>query len=354
MDKFVEYTSAYSGQTGCDGNGVMAYFDGNTVTALWTYAQNFAMSDNSFDTTFGPSTPGALNLIAGNTHGATPEDLEARDEAISVKGTVIGDADPQLDDCSRSTGGLFAMSGRNVGDLLNAKDIAWGWFQGGFRPTENKDGKAVCGAKSTNLAGQGSAGLQPAPRALPILSANRQSAPLAAEFDPDMIGRTDQANHQYDLADFFEALARDRLPAVSFVKAKRYQDGHAGYSNPIDEQAFLVALVNAVESSPAWQDTAIIVAYDNSDGWYDHVMPPILKGSAVADVDALNGPGKCGNVTSDRLSRPLRLWGAFATARDLALCPGQFRRPRVDRPDLHLALRRGQLEPRPVRRSILR
>jgi len=114
----------------------------------------------------------------------------------------------------------------------------------------------------------------------------------------DMIGRTDQANHQYDLADFFEVLSRDRLPAVSFVKAKRYQDGHAGYSDPIDEQAFLVALVNAIELSPSWKDTAIIVAYDDSDGWYDHVMPPILKGSAVGDVDALNGSGKCGNAAS--------------------------------------------------------
>jgi phospholipase C len=56
-------------------------------------------------------------------------------------------------DCSSSDGGLGAVSGRNVGDVLNAKDIAWGWFQGGFRPTEIKDGKAVCGAKSTNLAG---------------------------------------------------------------------------------------------------------------------------------------------------------------------------------------------------------
>ncbi len=296
MDKFVEFTSAYAGQKDCDGNGVMAYFDGNTVTALWNYAQNFAMSDNFFDTTFGPSTPGALNLISGNTHGATPEDLEARGEAISVKGTVIGDADPQFDDCSRSTGGQLAMSGRNIGDLLNAKDIAWGWFQGGFRPTETKDGKAVCGATSTNLAG----------REVPDYSQHHepfQYYPQTANphhlppSSPDMIGRTDRANHQYDLVDFFEALGRGQLPAVSFVKAKRYQDGHAGYSNPIDEQAFLVALVNEVELSPAWKDTAIVVAYDDSDGWYDHVMPPILKASAVADVDALNGPGKCGNAT---------------------------------------------------------
>jgi hypothetical protein len=43
---------------------VMDYYDGNTVTALWNYAQHFAMNDNSFNTTFGPSTPGALNLVA--------------------------------------------------------------------------------------------------------------------------------------------------------------------------------------------------------------------------------------------------------------------------------------------------
>ena len=70
MDKFVEDTSPYADEKGCDANAVMDYFDGNTVTALWNYAQNFAMNDNSFGTTFGPSTPGALNLVSGNTHGA--------------------------------------------------------------------------------------------------------------------------------------------------------------------------------------------------------------------------------------------------------------------------------------------
>ncbi|HVY92411.1 MAG TPA: alkaline phosphatase family protein, partial [Bryobacteraceae bacterium] len=47
----------------------MGYYDGNTVTALWNYAQKYAMSDNSYDTIFGPSTPGALNLVAGQTDG---------------------------------------------------------------------------------------------------------------------------------------------------------------------------------------------------------------------------------------------------------------------------------------------
>src|SRR6202034_4731209 len=48
---------------------VMGYFDGNTVTALWNYAQHYAMSDNSYSTNFGPSTVGAINLVSGQTNG---------------------------------------------------------------------------------------------------------------------------------------------------------------------------------------------------------------------------------------------------------------------------------------------
>ena len=50
LDKFVQATSRTG--TGCatDGATVMGYYDGNTVTALWNYAQHYAMNDNSFDT----------------------------------------------------------------------------------------------------------------------------------------------------------------------------------------------------------------------------------------------------------------------------------------------------------------
>ena len=62
------------------GNGIVeGYFDGNTVTALWNYAQNFAMNDNFYGTTFGPSTPGVLNLVAGNTYPATPALMTRQD-----------------------------------------------------------------------------------------------------------------------------------------------------------------------------------------------------------------------------------------------------------------------------------
>jgi phospholipase C len=85
---------------------------------------------------------------------------------------------------------------------------------------------------------------------------------------------------------------------VSFLKAKAAQDGHAGYSDPLDEQQFLVATINRLERSPEWKSTAIIISYDDSDGWYDHVMGPIVSQSNDAANDALTGTGLCGANSS--------------------------------------------------------
>ena len=99
-------------------------------------------------------------------------------------------------------------------------------------------------------------------------------------------------NHQYDTSDFDQLvsaitngqLSADALPAVSFIKAPGYEDGHAAYSDPTDEQQFVVHTINELEQSPDWSSTAVIVNYDDSDGWYDHVPGPILNPShSVAD-----------------------------------------------------------------------
>src|SRR5207302_133032 len=82
------------------------------------------------------------------------------------------------------------------------------------------------------------------------------------------IGHDGTDNHQYDINDFFKALKKGDLPAVSFVKAQGYQDGHAGYSDPLDEQTFVVNVINALQKSSDWDDTAVVIAYDDSDGWY--------------------------------------------------------------------------------------
>jgi phospholipase C len=128
----------------------LGYFDGNTVTTLWYLAQYFAMSDNSYSTGFGPSTPGALNLVSGQTNGATA--TAAAGFAIVPGGagssTVVSDADPTGDVCSSKTTNL-TMSGQNIGNLLSGAGITWGGFMGGFNLNiTNPNGTSGC-ARST-------------------------------------------------------------------------------------------------------------------------------------------------------------------------------------------------------------
>jgi phospholipase C len=273
----------------------MGYFDGNTVTAMWNYAQNYALNDHSFGTTFGASTQGAINLISGQTNGAVNTVGAAADVVADGAGglTDIGDADPSGDICSStSTNITMANGGKNIGDLLNAAGVTWGWFQGGFNLSiTNSNGTTGCG-RTTKSAVTGVAESDYIQHHEPFqyypstqnLAHNRPTSVAT-------IGTTDAANHQYDTTDFTAALAAGNLPAVSFLKAPGYEDGHAGYSDPLDEQAFVVGMVNAIQQSSFWSSTAIIIAYDDSDGWYDH-LTDIVNGSNTADDAAI-----CTNVT---------------------------------------------------------
>ncbi len=315
MDKFVE---TVAGTSCADKSIVMDYYDGNTVTALWNYAQRFAMSDNSFGTTFGPSTVGALNLIAGQTHGVIQPDVHNN----TANGTVIGDPRPLMDDCASSFSNRISVSGTNVGDLLNAKGVTWGWFQGGFRPTSTTNGVATCGATHQNIAGVSVTDYIPhhEPFQYYQSTANPHHLPPSSVAT---IGQSDQANHQYDLSDFWAAVDAGHMPAVSYLKAAAYQDGHAGYSDPLDEQTFLVDTINRLQQQrPEWSSTAIVIAYDDSDGWYDHVMGPNISHSSDAKYDYLYGSGLCSTTTpgsyQDRCGYgprlPLLVISPFATS----------------------------------------
>jgi phospholipase C len=295
MNHFVESTGVATASCD-DGIGkklVMGYYDGNTVTALWNYAQNFSLSDNFFGTVFGPSAPGALSLAAGTNNGAAVVRDTGTGSVDVVAGTVINDPRPAFDDCVPGSNTTIAMSGKNVGDLLNAKGITWGWFQGGFTPTSrHTNGSAVCASFHANVIGTKTFDYVPHHNPFQFFSqtANPHHLPPTSV---DMIGKTDQANHIYDLSDFWSALAAGNLPAVSFLKAPSFQDGHAQSSDPLDEQVFLVNALNQIQQTKQWKSTAVIVAYDDSDGWYDHLMPPIMSQSNLP-IDQLSGPGACG------------------------------------------------------------
>jgi phospholipase C len=331
MDLFVQKTGngptlgECVGQPATPGNfAVMDYYDGNTVTALWNYAQRFAMSDNSYSTGFGPSTPGAFEVIAGNTFGATcGADLNGTPCAgwpapsgpavAQGPGTVISDPDPLYDACASPTRGKAAMGGSNVGDPLNARGVTWGWFQGGFKPSSRKvDGSPVCGSAhfnigaGTTLDGQACVRATLPPNLKPFCQTDYNPHHQPFMYWPQTantmhlppssvaaIGHQDQANHQYDLSDFWAAADHGNLPSVAYLKAPNYQDGHAGYSDPLDEQTFLVSTINHLQRLDTWRSTAVAILYDDSDGWYDHQMSPIFNQSQTP-LDALTGPGFCG------------------------------------------------------------
>src|SRR5579863_208858 len=282
----------------------MGYYDGNTVTALWNYAQRYAMSDNSFDTNFGPSSPGAINLISGQTNGVTDEVNAGGDIVADGEGgtTLISDADPIGDKCSTTTGATVQLSGENIGDLLNDKGITWGFFEGGFNLSlTNPNGSTGCSRSHTStITNSNKADYIPHHQPFQYYASTANPQHLRPS-SPNAIGESDQANHQYDMDDFYTAVNAGHFPTVSFLKAPGYQDGHAGYSDPIDEQNFVVSVINFLEQRPEWKSTAVVIAYDDSDGWYDHQMSPIVNQSATAD-DALNGPGLCGASANTALA----------------------------------------------------
>ncbi|MGN6679971.1 MAG: phospholipase C [Streptosporangiaceae bacterium] len=324
---------------------VLDYYDGNTVTALWNYAQHYAMDDNMYGTNYGPSTPGALNVTAAQTYGvicgpssatinaqpcSAPPGLNTADPLSSNittsasgptsvadqppagGGTTFSDADPIYDICTsapaanggdgRAPASTIAMGGNNIGEELTTSGVTWGWFQGGFDdgfvpgqgtpPTTAQ----VCSQTHKNVGGNTVIDYNPhhEPFEYYASTANPMHLPPTSIH---MIGRNDQANHQYDIADFFAAADHGNLPQVSYLKAPDYQDGHAGYSDPTDEQNWLVSTINHLQSLPSWKSTAVVITYDDSDGWYDHVLGPVMTQSQTS-LDALTAPGQCGASAS--------------------------------------------------------
>jgi phospholipase C len=328
MDMFVQKTTGGGCTQGTEKNKgtygphgiVMGYYDGNTVTGLWNYAQHYALNDNSYDNQFGPSTPGAINLISGDTEGT----VAVGGTNSNINGGVMqGDAEPRFDQCSNTSsalesvevevskghketvmlpGGLTAeMTGRNVGNLLNEREVTWGWFQGGFEPTEHEAGsnRAKCGQTMQNIGNatvtsyvQHHEPFQYYASTANPYHVSPSSVSEVGHSDPAGTPFAQKVDHQYDISWFEEAVEAGNMPQVSFLKAPAAENGHPSNSDPLDEQKFIVEEINMIESSPYWKNTAIFVAYDDSDGWYDHQVGPTLFPSHAAQ-DKLTGASAC-------------------------------------------------------------
>ena len=245
------------------------------------YAQYFAMSDNFFGTEFGTTVMGHRNLISGQTHETGIQTIAGK----GANGTVIANVEAGFDDCvTTSNGAPVQMTSLNIGDLLNGKNVTWGWFYGDF--PQSSGNQPITGCPSSYNSHYD-------PFQYYASTSNPHHLPPSSV---TAIGaETDRANHQYALTDFWNAVNAGNLPAVSFLKAAKPSTGHPSDSTPLAEQQFLMNSINQLQATPFWKQMAIFITYDDSDGWYDHVMPPIVNQSNDPQNDAVAGPSlPCG------------------------------------------------------------
>lgn len=80
--------------------------------------------------------------------------------------------------------------------------------------------------------------------------------------------RSPEGQFEYDAVN-------DKLPAVSWVIPTSYQSEHPDYM-PADGAAFVASKIDAIAANPdVWAKTVFILNYDENDGIFDHVVPPV-------------------------------------------------------------------------------
>jgi phospholipase C len=299
MDRFVAYEEEHmllsAGPRRARQLGLltMAYEDCTTIPFLWMYAHRFALYDHIFQGMYGPSTPGNIDLIAaqtGQSQAARHPEQAVRDRE-SPGEPVLNDLYPasgpydydkagrvvQLDQTYATL--MLTLRGRDAKDAKqNADDIQedisklvnldheavpWAWYQEGFGNGEGNDHPAYL----------------PHHNAPQYFGYIRKNQPLWSGV--------------HDLLDFFTVMDNRALPSKSvvFIKGGKMNpfgwvpadpraqsilgdDDHAGYSDIQLSEALVAKVVNAVARSPYWQDSAIIIFWDDAGGFYDHVPPP--------------------------------------------------------------------------------
>ena len=100
-------------------------------------------------------------------------------------------------------------------------------------------------------------------------------------------------------------IANGNLAQISWVIPRGQDSDHPG-KNQGGGPSWVASIVNAIGNSPYWQNTAIIVTWDDWGGWYDH-EPPVLNGNGYESgfrvpllfISAYTPPGTVSNVRSD-------------------------------------------------------
>lgn len=253
-DRFVAWTQA--------GGLVMSYYDASDFP-LGRLAKQYTVADNFFMGAFGGSFLNHFWLVCACTPEwkdapasirATLDDkgMLVKDGAVTPDGYVVNTSytvnaphPAKIKDPARL---VPSQTLPTIGERLTQKGLSWAWYSGGWNDA---------------LAGH--------PH--PVFQYHHQPfAYFAAYAD----GTDAKAKHLLDEEEFWKAVKEGTLPAVAFVKPIGPLNEHPGYADLISGQEHIAQMVAAIQASPQWKSTAIIVTYDENGGRWDHVAPPVV------------------------------------------------------------------------------
>ncbi len=309
------------------GELTMAHEDCDTVPFLWQYANRFVLFDHVFQEMTGPSTPGNLAIMAAQT-GITqallhPQDVVAGSGDRGAGVPVVDDADPfwgspsdpspdKLPVNAHDFPGYetqinltfaslpLTLEGADLGAVARADrdaardlpdvlaDVAqisrtgartpvpWGWYEEGYdREPSDDDGPLDAGG----------------------LHASYVTHHNGPQYFGYVANNPQMRAHLHGLADFYDTVDRHALPAggLYYIKGgyrnlrrmvpadpdpkvrKNFagDDDHPGYSDAQISEAMVAETVNRIARSPYWSQSAIVLTWDDSEGDYDHVPPPV-------------------------------------------------------------------------------
>jgi phospholipase C len=254
MDRFV---------AGSDAGGlVMSYYDATDMPE-GKLAQQYTLMDNFFHAAFGGSFLNHIFLVcacAPSWPDAPPSIVArvddngglTRDGQVSPDGYAINTSysinNPHPASITDTTLLVPEQTVPTIGDRLNDQGVSWAWYSGGWNA-------ALLGHPD------------------PLFQFHHQPFTYFSNYADGTSGR---ANHLKDELDFSNDLAANQLPAVSFIKPMGMDNEHPGYAAEQTGQQHVADLVSAIQSSASWNDTAIIITYDEHGGRWDHVAPPVI------------------------------------------------------------------------------
>jgi phospholipase C len=254
-------------------NPQFKYVSPSDVQPYFALAEQYTFGDRMFQTNQGPSMPAHQYIISGTSwDGAAGTNMfEAENPELFPGGAKTAGANTGCTSPAAETVYMIHVTDQNAGtnettkaypcfdhatltDLLDAQKISWKYYANA----------QTCGAP-----GPCPTGIWIAPNAIQHMCKPNVTPPNAT-----YCTSSEWASNVVPGVQVLTDIANGQLPTVSWVIPDGKESDHA-VSNTGEGPSWVGSVVNAIGQSQYWNNTAIIITWDDWGGWYDHVAPPV-------------------------------------------------------------------------------